>query len=222
MTYELRQHTDKFRKGKRVILRNVSDAVHHFNEVKTGYSYMKAPDDLKEFDDGHRLAQVKFSLTRKGESYYMTILGQEIPIDKYQLSWINRQVAERGHWPDNPTVVVEDGVKYVRFEDSYVCKQLRLAIDILGDSPYLIFDIMTKANQTPSNSDEDEDDPDEDFRNGAEDVVDSLGTQLKDYFTFTFVENMSQHVKDSLARELDRMIQEVPDSTKWVFDIDLN
>ena len=223
ITFPLKQHTDKFRKGKRVILRNVSDAVYHFNEVKTGYSYMLVPDELKDaVKVGENILSVKFSITQKGGAYYMTILGQEIPIDKYQLEWINRQVKENGKWPNNAKVVEENGVKYIRFEDSYVCKQLRLAIDILGDNPYLIFDIMTKANQTPSNSDEDEDDPDEEFVNGAEEVVDSLGTQLKDYFTFTFVENMSQHVKDSLARELNRMIQEVPDSTKWVFDIDLN
>lgn len=159
-TYPLRQHTDKFRKDKRVILRNVSDAVRKYNSVKKESSYIRV------------------------SGYGSEGAGR-------------RYVQQDGKW-----FVVEDA--------PYECRQVRLGLDVISDSPYLLFNIVMKKSQTPSSSDEDEEDSDD--SSGADDE------ELKDYFVIQFNENMTRSDRDSLSRRLNELVNTQPDSLKWILD----
>lgn len=129
-SYPLRQHTDKFKKNRRVLLRNVSDAVRKYNVDKTAQSYIRVSG---------------YGAAGSGVRY-----------------------------------VQQDG-KWYRVEESpFECKQVRLGLDILSDSPYLLFNVVMKKSQTPSSTDEDEEDTDDtDSENDEE---------LKDYFVVEFLD----------------------------------
>lgn len=214
--YPVNQHTDKFRKRKRVILRNVSDAVRLYNGDMYAYGYVKVSKEMaEELGAAGPNLRPEFSVKKVGESYDITMLGQTFRTDAYQLYWINRTIHLMGRWPADATLVEEDGQYYVRFTEPFITKQIRLGMEIIGNCPYLAFNIMMKASQSSSDSDEDEDDNADDFVNDAEEVVDSIGTKLKDYFVVEFIENMPQHRKDSLANVLDNLVKQTPDSLKW-------
>lgn len=216
-TYPIRQHTDKFRVGKRIILRNVSDAVRKYNLDKKTRSYFLLPSsDVAESFRLNPEQAVKFTVRRSGNAYEMDIFGQTIQMDKYQVYWINRTVSLCGRWPGLNRKVEKIGDKYyLSFDEPYHCKRVELGLNVIGNSPYLVFDVMMKESQTPSATDDDEDDPLADFRDSQGEVVDSIGTQLKDYFIVTFLQNISQQKKDSLSNVLNNIIKEIPDSTKW-------
>lgn len=213
--YPLKQHTDKFRKRKRVILRNVSDAVRHYNRDKEGYGYIKLSKETAELLKADPGMPIEYSVKKVGDSYDITMLGQTFRTDAYQIHWINRTVMLRGRWPADRKVVEIDGQPYLEFREPYLTKQIRLGMEVIGNCPYLTFNIMMKKSQSPSESDEDEDDTADDFTNDAEESVDSIGTKLKDYFVVEFIENMSQKQKDSLANVLDDLVRQTPDSLKW-------
>lgn len=156
--YRLREHTDRFRKNRRVILRNVSDAVRKYNAVKKESSYIRV------------------------SGYGSEGAGK-------------RYVQQDGKW-----FVVEDA--------PYECRQVRLGLDVISDSPYLLFNVVMKKSQTPSSSDEDEEDSD--------DSPDTDDEELKDYFVIQFNENMKPSDRDSLSRRLHELVNTQPDSLKWI------
>lgn len=217
IAYPLRQHTDKFRVGKRIILRNVSDAVRKFNTARNKYSYILL-DDLWFNNLSRNIQQpIRFAVRKSGNAYEMDILGQTIRMDKYQIYWINLSVSHNGQWPSSDRQLVEiDGKHYLKFLESRMCKRIECALDIIGSNPYLMFDISMKKSQQSSSTDDDEIDPYDDFRDGSGEVVDTLGSQLKDYFVVTFLNNMPQQKKDSLSNVLNHMVNEIPDSLKWM------
>lgn len=216
IAYPVNQHTDKFRVGRRIILRNVSDAVSTFNNTYNKYSYIRLDEKTAQSFKDNLSQKVKFSVRKSGDAYEMDILGQTISMDKYQIYWINRSVSNNGQWPSADREVVEvDGKYYLKFIESRMCKRIECALDIIGSNPYLMFDILMKKSQVSSETDADEVDPYDDFRDGSGEVVDSLGSQLKDYFVVTFINNMSQHKKDSLANALNDIVHEIPDSLQW-------
>ena len=158
--YPLRQHTDRFRKNRRVLLRNVSDAVRKYNLDKRAESFIRV-------------------------SGY----GAAGPGTRY---------------------VRQDGKWYAVEEAPFECRQVRLSMDILSDSPYLLFNVVMKKSQTPSSSDDDEEDYD-DSDSGNDD-------ELKDYFVVQFNENISAAGRDSLSRQLHDLVNQQPDSLKWILD----
>lgn len=158
--YPLHQHTDRFRKDRRVILRNVSDAVRKYNHDKKGKSYIRVSG---------------YGAAGSGVGY-----------------------------------VQQDGQWYAVEEAPYECRQVRLSMDVLSDSPYLLFNIVMKRSQTPSSSDEDEEDTDN------SDTGDDK--ELKDYFVIQFNENMSVSARDSLSRRLHELVETQPDSLRWILD----
>lgn len=216
-TYRIHQHTDKFRVGKRIILRNVSDAVRKYNLDKKARSYLLLPSsDLVESFRLNPNQSVKFIVRRSGSAYEMDIFGQTLRMDKYQVYWINRTVSMYGSWPGlNRMVEKIDDKYYLSFDEPYHCRRVELGMNVIGNSPYLVFNVMMTESQMPSATDDDEDDPLADFRDSQGEVVDSIGTQLKDYFIVTFLQNISQQKKDSLSNVLNNIIKEIPDSTKW-------
>lgn len=216
--YPLRQHTDKFRKGKRVILRNVSDAVRRYNRdlyqkcwIRVSESTAKA---LKE-----STFNPEFSVRRVGDGYELKLLGQTFSVDKYQLHWINRTISLEGRWPADCDVEQVDGQWYMTFREPYVAKRVILGMEVIGSNPYVVFEISMKHSQESSEKDGDEDDPDEDFRDCSGDVVDSLGTLLRDYFVYDFIDNIGLRDRDSLSRVLDNLVRDYPDSTKWKINL---
>lgn len=216
-TYPVKQHTDKFRKGKRIILRNVSDAVRKYNSQMVRECWIKVDETYADALSAVSVltGSVPYTVKRNGDAYILEMAGQTFNVDKYQLYWINRTVLYYGSWPANVRFKKVDGQCWMVFDEPFMCKQIQLAMDVVGNNPYIMFDYSFKKSQEPSSTDDDEDDPSEDFRNEAEDVVDSLGTKLMEYFTFTFVDSYSSKSRDSLSRELNRIISEVPDSIKW-------
>ena len=215
-SYPLWQHTDKFRKRKRVILRNVSDAVRKYNRTLERKCWIKVTEAQAE---SLRKYAPEYSVRRVGDGYELTMLGQTFPIDKYQLHWINRTAFIYGRWPAGRGLEKVDGEWYMTFVEPFVAKRIVLSMEVIGNNPYLYFEISMKRSQTPSQTDEDEDDPDEDFRDGSGEVVDSLGTQLKDYFVYDFVDHLPLRSRDSLSRVLDGLIRDYPDSTKWKINL---
>jgi hypothetical protein len=83
-------------------------------------------------------------------------------------------------------------------------------MDILSDSPYLLFNVVMKKSQTPSSSDDDEEDNDDSDSGNDE--------ELKDYFVVQFNENISAAGRDSLSRQLHELVNQQPDSLKWILD----
>ncbi len=129
-TYPLHQHTDRFKKDRRVLLRNVSSAVR------------------------------KYNLDMKAQSYIM--------------------VSGYGAAGAGVRYVQQDGKWYKVEESPFECKQVRLGLDILSDSPYLLFNVVKKKSQTPSSSDDDEEDTDDSDTGNDE--------ELKDYFVIEFLD----------------------------------
>lgn len=158
--YPLRQHTDRFRKNRRIILRNVSDAVRKYNGEKKAVSYVRVS----------------------------------------------------GYGASGPGVryVQQDGKWYAVEESPFECRQVRLSMDVLSDSPYLLFNIVMKKSQTPSSSDEDEEDTDDSDTGDDE--------ELKDYFVVQFNENLSRSDRDSLSRKLHELVETQPDSLRWILN----
>jgi hypothetical protein len=106
--------------------------------------------------------------------------------------------------------VSHDGGWYVIEENPYTCAQVRLGLGILSDNPYLLFDVVMKKSQVPSVSDGDEADTDD--SDGEDDA------SLEGRFVVEFNDNMSSHTRDSLARVLHGLIQQQPDSLRWILD----
>ncbi|MBQ2486132.1 MAG: hypothetical protein II518_03620, partial [Candidatus Methanomethylophilus sp.] len=158
--YPLRQHTDRFRKNRRVLLRNVSDAVRKYNLDKRAESFIRVSG---------------YGAAGPGERY-----------------------------------VRQDGKWYAVEEAPFECRQVRLSMDILSDSPYLLFNVVMKKSQTPSSSDDDEEDNDDSDSGNDE--------ELKDYFVVQFNENISAAGRDSLSRQLHKLVNQQPDSLKWILD----
>ena len=76
--------------------------------------------------------------------------------------------------------VQQDGKWYKVEQSPYECKQIRLGLDVLSDSPYILFNVVMKKSQTPSSSDEDEEDTDDSDSENDE--------ELKDYFVIEFLD----------------------------------
>ena len=85
---------------------------------------------------------------------------------------------------------------------------MRLGLDVISDSPYLLFNVVMKKSQTPSSTDEDEEDSD--------DSPDTNDEELKEYFVIQFNENMKPSDHDSLSRRLHELVNTQSDSLKWI------
>lgn len=213
--FALRQHTDRFRKNKRVILRNVSSAVKRYNVDFDEKCWIRVTESDKERYSGLLSGSIPYTVKRNGDVYVLEMLGQRFTIDKYQLHWINRTAFLFGSWPAKRSFEKVGDQWYLTFREPYVCKQVQLCLNVIPDNEYIIFEHSFKRNQEPSRTDDDEDDDSDDFTDEQETVVDSLGTRLMDYFTFTFEDGLDGRRRDSLARVLDRLTKETSDSTKW-------
>ena len=220
-TYRLKQHTDKFRKNKRVILRNVSDAVRKYNNDMEEKCWIRVTEAQKEQNSG-LLSRVSYSVKRNGDDYTLEMLGQKFTVDKYQLNWINRTIFLYGSWPAKSSFEKVGDQWYFTFKEPYQCRQVQLCLNVIPDNEYIFFEHRFKRSQEPSSTDEDEDDDGDDFTDEQETVVDSLGNKLKDYFTFTFEDGLGARQRDSLARVLDKLTKQTADSTKWKLDYKSN
>ena len=76
--------------------------------------------------------------------------------------------------------VQQDGKWYMVEQSPYECKQIRLGLDVLSDSPYILFNVVMRKSQTPSSSDDDEEDTDDSDSENDE--------ELKDYFVIEFLD----------------------------------
>lgn len=222
--YRLRQHTDRFRKGKRVILRNVSDAVRKYNNDMFCKSYLKVDESAKALYSASSM-EIPWSIRKvAGETYDLTLFKgqkceQSIRIDSYQVAYISRTMSLYGGWPHGRSFEKVGGEWYMTFREPYVAKQVQLGMAVISNNPYLFFDVVMKKSQAPSETDDDEDDDAEDEADDSEMVVDTLRNQLKDYFVVHFVDNLSLKERTKLSKDLDSLIRETPDSTKWVLDV---
>jgi hypothetical protein len=129
-TFRLHQHRDKFKKDKRVLLRNVSSAVRKYNRDMKAESFIRVSG---------------YGAAGSGVRY-----------------------------------VQQDGKWYKVEQSPYECKQIRLGLDVLSDSPYILFNVVMKKSQTPSSSDEDEEDTDDSDAENDE--------ELQDYFVIEFLD----------------------------------
>ena len=129
-TFRLHQHRDKFKKDKRVLLRNVSSAVRKYNRDMKAESFIRVSG---------------YGASGSGVRY-----------------------------------VQQDGKWYKVEQSPYECKQIRLGLDVLSDSPYILFNVVMKKSQTPSSSDEDEEDTDDSDAENDE--------ELQDYFVIEFLD----------------------------------
>ena len=227
--FKLARRTDLFMKGKKVYLRNVSSAVrHYYNHAKEKGYIAVSQETANRIKDKVGLS---YKIVKNGDSYKMELLDYSIPIDKYQVNWMNyslqmarwRSWSNLNGWPGDGFSVrkEDDGKYYVVYDEPYVCKSIILGIDIIGNNPYLMFNVIIESVDTSlllENNQDEEDDPNELFVDHSEDVVDSLGQKLKDYFVVNFLDELNaqtQHRRDSLARELDRLINASTDTTTW-------
>ena len=80
--------------------------------------------------------------------------------------------------------VQQDGKWYMVEQSPYECKQIRLGLDVLSDSPYILFNVVMRKSQTPSSSDDDEEDTDDSDAENDE--------ELKDYFVIEFLDVVGQ------------------------------
>lgn len=163
---------------------------------------------------------MSYKISRSGKNYKIEFpeLKRSFEIDVYQIYWINNVMMIHGEWPYSPGVEKINGQWYLTWSEPFICGRIELGMEVIGNNPYLMFDIVMKKSQTPSSSDDDEDDDDEDFEDGGEEVVDTLGRKLKDYFAIHFVTQLNARQRDSLSRELDRKVREIPDSLRWTLD----
>lgn len=230
--FPLRQHTDTYRTGKRILLRNVSVPVDYYNWYAYEVFYIRIGKE--EFKNTiETLKSIPFKLTIGSDGSYWLIMFENTPFERrwrylatngiWGIAEISRTLYMVGQWPFKPSFVYGrdhegNGHWYLSYYQPYCTKQVKLFLSVLCDNPYIKFAVNVKQNGMPEDTDGDEPDESLDFRDESGIVVDSLGTTLGQYFWVSFLENMSIHQRDSLARELERITREVKDSTKWVLD----
>lgn len=214
-TYPIHEKCRYYRKGYRYKLRNVGDAVFEYTFKKTSFGYIKiSPSQALQVENADK---IPFTVRKKNDNYYLDILGNTLSMDKYQVNWIKEVQKRCGKWPFEWEVYsASDGQKYLKYTEIYICKRVECSMDILSSNPYLVFSIQLRKCDNPTDVEEDEeDDNEDDWRNEGDDVVDSLGTTLKEYFEVMFIENLTAAARDSLSREVDKMMKNISDSTKW-------